>query len=272
MDDRYNPPWRTLYTALYARPTDSKVYGSMDIDFEAALEFMDRQEGQGLKLTATHLVLAAIGRTIAEDCPELNCMIVRGKAVPRDGIHVSVVVAIADSRGTAMTKLENVDQMPLSEIAAKTRERAKQERSTEGGKDTGKRQSLASIPWPLRRWMVRFMAYLLTEWGVDMPWFGVTKDSFGSVLLSNIGSFHIDNGLLALLPVARVSVAAAIGRVSQKPMVVDGQVVARWVLPVSATFDHRLVDGAMIGRFVNGVKRRLEEPTSLEKAATPLVR
>ena len=55
-------------------------------------------------------------------------------------------------------------------------------------------------------------------------------------------------------------------------MVVDGQVVARWVLPVSATFDHRLVDGAMIGRFVNGVKRRLEEPTSLEKAATPLVR
>jgi pyruvate/2-oxoglutarate dehydrogenase complex dihydrolipoamide acyltransferase (E2) component len=265
MGDIYNPAWRQLYIAMYARPSDSRVYGTMDVDFENARECIRQHADRGIKLTPMHLVIAALGRAIREDCPEFNCMIVRGRAVPRDGVHVSVAVSISGARGTSMTRVRDVDRRSLAEIAEDVRERAHDERSEAGTGDTAKRQSIGAVPWPLRRWLVRFVTYLLTEWGVDFPRFGITRETFGSALVSNIGTLGIDNGLLALMPVARVPVAVAVGQVVQKAKVVDGKVVARWTLPLAATFDHRLVDGAMIARIISSVRRRLEEPASLER-------
>ena len=43
------------------------------------------------------------------------------------------------------------------------------------------------------------------------------------------------------------------GKVRQEPAVVDGQVLIRWVLPLSLTFDHRAVTGGEATRFVGHV-------------------
>lgn len=265
MGDIHNPAWRQLFIALYSRPNDSRVYGTMDVDFEDARHFIRRHAEQGLKLTPLHLVLAAIGRAIREDCPGMNCLIVRGRAVPRDGTHAAVAVALPGDRGAAMTRVTDIDRKSLAQIAQDLRSRASEERSQGGTRETGNRLSIGVVPWPLRRWLVRFLTYLVAEWGLDAPWFGITRETFGTVIVSNIGSFGIDNGFLGLLPIGRVSLAVAVGEVAQKPRVVDGEVVARWTLPLTATFDHRLVDGAMIGRLVGSVRRRLEDPVSLEK-------
>ncbi len=51
----------------------------------------------------------------------------------------------------------------------------------------------------------------------------------------------------------------SIGRVAERPVVRDGQVVARPVGFVSVTFDHRVIDGARAAEFGLAVIRRLEE-------------
>ena len=43
----------------------------------------------------------------------------------------------------------------------------------------------------------------------------------------------------------------------------DGQIVVRKILPVTLSFDHRIADGADAARFVNHVKRLLEDPAAL---------
>ena len=50
------------------------------------------------------------------------------------------------------------------------------------------------------------------------------------------------------------------GRIYDKPMVVDGKIEIRKVLPLSLSFDHRVVDGAEAVRFMNTVKELLEDP------------
>ncbi|MFQ5863415.1 MAG: dihydrolipoamide acetyltransferase family protein [Candidatus Brocadiales bacterium] len=50
------------------------------------------------------------------------------------------------------------------------------------------------------------------------------------------------------------------GRIKDVPVVMEGKVVVRKVLPLSLTFDHRAVDGADAARFVNVVKEHLEDP------------
>jgi pyruvate dehydrogenase E2 component (dihydrolipoamide acetyltransferase) len=53
------------------------------------------------------------------------------------------------------------------------------------------------------------------------------------------------------------------GEIKERPMVVDGEVVARHVLTLSLSVDHRVVDGADAARFVNTLKEYLEDPSLL---------
>jgi pyruvate dehydrogenase E2 component (dihydrolipoamide acetyltransferase) len=54
----------------------------------------------------------------------------------------------------------------------------------------------------------------------------------------------------------------ATGRAEPEPAVVDGEVVPRRMLPISISFDHRILDGAEVARFTNHVIERLESPAS----------
>jgi pyruvate dehydrogenase E2 component (dihydrolipoamide acetyltransferase) len=54
-----------------------------------------------------------------------------------------------------------------------------------------------------------------------------------------------------------------LGAIEQRPVVEDGEVVARHTLPLSLSIDHRVVDGADAGRFANRVIEYLENPRLL---------
>jgi pyruvate dehydrogenase E2 component (dihydrolipoamide acetyltransferase) len=54
-----------------------------------------------------------------------------------------------------------------------------------------------------------------------------------------------------------------LGAIEQRPVVEDGEVVARHTLPLSLSIDHRVVDGADAGRFTNRVIEYLENPRLL---------
>ncbi|MCL5735871.1 MAG: 2-oxo acid dehydrogenase subunit E2 [Actinobacteria bacterium] len=53
------------------------------------------------------------------------------------------------------------------------------------------------------------------------------------------------------------------GRIGEIPVVREGQVVPRLILPLSLTFDHRLIDGAEAARFLNTIVGYLEDPDLL---------
>jgi pyruvate dehydrogenase E2 component (dihydrolipoamide acetyltransferase) len=54
----------------------------------------------------------------------------------------------------------------------------------------------------------------------------------------------------------------ALGRVLPRPWVVDGQVVARDVVTLSLSFDHRVVDGALGSRVLRAVADFLADPAT----------
>ncbi|MDY6774027.1 MAG: dihydrolipoamide acetyltransferase family protein, partial [Candidatus Nanohaloarchaea archaeon] len=53
------------------------------------------------------------------------------------------------------------------------------------------------------------------------------------------------------------------GVIEEKPIAVDGQVEVRKVIPLSLTFDHRVVDGAYAAQFMNELVTHLEDPELL---------
>jgi pyruvate dehydrogenase E2 component (dihydrolipoamide acetyltransferase) len=83
------------------------------------------------------------------------------------------------------------------------------------------------------------------------------------------GTFTITNygaiGGLYATPVINYPEVAILGmgRVRDVPVVREGQVVNRLMLPLSLTFDHQLIDGAEASRFLNLVIGYLEDPDLL---------
>jgi pyruvate dehydrogenase E2 component (dihydrolipoamide acetyltransferase) len=55
----------------------------------------------------------------------------------------------------------------------------------------------------------------------------------------------------------------ATGRIRERPVVRDGQIVIRSIMPLSLSFDHRVTDGALAARFVNMIMKFLQDPALL---------
>ncbi|CAN5121862.1 dihydrolipoamide acetyltransferase family protein [soil metagenome] len=85
--------------------------------------------------------------------------------------------------------------------------------------------------------------------------------SGGTITITNIGSYGMDTGTPIINPGEAAIVA--LGSIRQKPWVVDGQVLPRYVTTVGASFDHRIVDGDVASRFVADLASVLEEPALL---------
>ncbi len=83
----------------------------------------------------------------------------------------------------------------------------------------------------------------------------------GTFTISNLGMFDVDSFTAVINPPE--SAILAIGSITPTPVVVDGQVVARDRMKVTLSSDHRAIDGATAARFLQEVKRWLEEPFSL---------
>ncbi len=54
-----------------------------------------------------------------------------------------------------------------------------------------------------------------------------------------------------------------LGKITDKPVVRDGEIVVRKILPLSLTFDHRVIYGAESARFMNTIIQHLEDPDLL---------
>lgn len=53
------------------------------------------------------------------------------------------------------------------------------------------------------------------------------------------------------------------GRIEDMPVVKDNKIVIRKIMPISFTYDHRVLDGAEAARFINDLKALLENPKGL---------
>jgi pyruvate dehydrogenase E2 component (dihydrolipoamide acetyltransferase) len=83
----------------------------------------------------------------------------------------------------------------------------------------------------------------------------------GTFTITNLGAL----GGTGALPIINYPEVAILGvaRAREEAVVRDGQIVARLLLPLSVTFDHRIADGADGARFAADIVRRLEHPDEL---------
>ena len=79
--------------------------------------------------------------------------------------------------------------------------------------------------------------------------------------LNNVGSFGGSGGT-PIINYPEVAILA-VGRLQEKAIVRNGSIIARTMMPISLSFDHRLIDGALAGKFLARFKDLVEHPQQL---------
>jgi len=79
--------------------------------------------------------------------------------------------------------------------------------------------------------------------------------------LNNVGSFGGSTGT-PIINHPEVAILA-VGRLQEKAVVQQGEIIARPLMPLALSFDHRLIDGAMAGAFLARFKAFVENPQQL---------
>jgi pyruvate dehydrogenase E2 component (dihydrolipoamide acetyltransferase) len=85
--------------------------------------------------------------------------------------------------------------------------------------------------------------------------------SDATITLTNLGDLGVESAYAIIYP-PQVAIVA-VGRIVERPWVIDGRVEARSVITVSVSADHRAVDGRAAGSFLTAIDRAFQSPETL---------
>ncbi len=112
--------------------------------------------------------------------------------------------------------------------------------------------------------MLRLSAWLTVDLGLDLPRLGLRRHTFGSAMVSSVGMFGINRAYAPLSPYYRVPLLVLVGEVQSRPVAVEGEVVVRPMLTLSATLDHRYLDGFHAARLARAIEAYCADPAAFE--------
>lgn len=264
-----NTTRRKLAIATWSAPSEPNIYGKLVLDATQVLSYIAwLRERSGEKVTVGHVVGKALALALKQ-APGLNGRILFGRFVPHETVDITFLVALEGGADLAKAKIERVDEKPVAEIARALRERVERLR---GGRDEDFEKSkglLRALPTWLLRPLVFVTGWVTAALGVSARGLGLERFPFGSAVITNVGVFGVDEGFAPPTPFARVPVLVLVGAVSDRPAAVDGKVVVRPQLTITATLDHRFIDGAQVAVLARNVRATFDNPWSLEGLSGP---
>lgn len=258
--------WRKLAGATWKAANDPTIYGMLSVDATAANEFLTKLSGSK-HVTMTHLVTKAIADTLARH-PECNGYIRRGRVYLRERIDVFVLVAIAPdgvSDGAADltgVKIEDADRKTVIAIADEITAHVQDIRAGNDKSLASTKGLLSALPIWIARPALRFATFAQYELNWDLSPFGIPRDTFGAAFVTSVGTLGLGFAFPPIVPFTRLSVNVAAGAVQDQAVVDQGRIVAKPILPITATFDHRVIDGYQAAKLGQTFKRILEDPAS----------
>ncbi|HAZ12119.1 MAG: hypothetical protein A2X86_06285 [Bdellovibrionales bacterium GWA2_49_15] len=259
--------FRKMAMGTWAVAKDPSVYGLLEIDLSKTVTLVEAYEKKhNVKVTPAHMVGKAVAYCMKRR-PEINGMIRGKKIYLRENVSLFYQVNIPGEGKDKVKKatlsgavIHEAENLTLAKIAQGLSRKAQDLRE---GKDLEIKRNMELfkfIPWRLTGLYLDFVSWLMYGLNLNLSFLGVPKDPFGSIMITNIGGLGLDIAFAPLVPYSRVPVLLAVGAITDKPWVVDGQIVIRPILPIGATFDHRLIDGIHAAQMAQDFKKCFNEP------------
>ncbi|MCW2665406.1 MAG: 2-oxo acid dehydrogenase acyltransferase, partial [Frankiales bacterium] len=188
----------------------------MAVDASAVLAHCARLRAEsGVRMSPGAVVGVAFQRAI-EQVPAFHHRVAFGRLVPFTSYDVAFAVDIEAGADLAPVKVRDVDRKSLVDVGRELEAGAARLRARE---DRGYRTTSViarAVPWFLLRPLL--MVASLLNGGIGVRAFGQPAHPLGSLMVTNIGSFGLDEGYVAQVPLARTPLYVCVGAVRDAPM------------------------------------------------------
>ncbi|HVV84427.1 MAG TPA: 2-oxo acid dehydrogenase subunit E2 [Kofleriaceae bacterium] len=255
--------WRRIASAIWHAPDDPQIYGQLDVDATAVLAFIERGRAAGHHLTPTHLVGRAVARALVE-VPDLNVRIHAGHAVARPSVDVFFITAVRGGHDLSGVKVPDLGGRSVYQLAEDLALRAARMKRGDDPDLARSKQVMDRLPAPLLRAAVRASAFLTNTLALDLPPLGLHASPFGSAMVTSVGMFGLPQGFAPLAWMYDVPLLVLVGEITERAVVVDHRITVRPVIPITATIDHRYVDGWHVARLMRAFQGYLADPAAHE--------
>lgn len=256
--------WRKIAAAAWGSPNDPQIFGDLEVDAGNLLDFVERARAKtGVPITVTTVVGKAIAKALA-DHPELNVRMYRGRFIPRETVDIFFIVSAEKGAELSGVKVERTDEKPAVEVARELSERAGRIRTGDDAELGKTKKLIGSTPRRLLGASIRTSAWLTSDRNLDLKKWGLPRQAFGSAIISSVGMFGIKHAYAPLAKYYRIPFLVLVGEVGDRAVVIDGEVKARPILSLSATIDHRYIDGFHAARLATSAQEYLRDPAAFE--------
>lgn len=256
--------WRKIAAATWGAPNSPQIFGDLEVDASEVLSFMQRaRESTGTRVTITHMVGKAVAHAFGRH-PDLNIRIHGGRVTQRNTIDVFFIVSVEQGKELSGLKIEGADDKSVVDIARELSRRAGPIRTGEDVEFGKLKTMFARTPWRLLRVAFDLASRITTDFDIDLKRFGLPRQPFGSVIVSSVGMFGVQHAYAPLSRYYKIPVLLLVGEVTRKPVVIGDRIVARPLITLSATIDHRYLDGYHAARLAASAREYLEDPKRFE--------
>ena len=235
---------------------------------DAALAFMkdwnENRSAEYWTLTPMQIVLCALARTVGQR-PRINRFISNQRHYQRNNISFSFVTkkSLSDDGMEVNVIMPFRPEDTIADVNLRFKRFVGQAKSEDGNKTENDVEVFDRLPHWLIRLAVNGIRFLDRH-----NW--ITKDIirmlpfYSTAFLTNVGSIGLDAPIHHNFEIGNTGIFAALGKMKQiRELQADGSVEEYTVMPVTYTFDDRIVDGIYSGRAMGLLRNYIENPEQL---------
>lgn len=264
------PGFTKLAAHLMPTRTESTIYITQEIEMDEALAFMRRwnenKPDDAWTLTPMQIFLCALARMVAKR-PRINRFVSNRRHYQRNNISFSFVSkkTLSDDGLEVNVIMPFRPEDTIADVNARFRRFVGQAKSDDGNKTESDVKLFEKMPhWVLRLVVggIRFLDKhnFITVGIIRMMPF------YATIFVTNVGSIGLDAPIHHNYEVGNTGAFAAMGKLkSVREIQEDGSILKKTVMPVTYSFDDRIVDGIYTGRAMNLIKKYMENPEILTR-------
>jgi hypothetical protein len=256
-------PYRRMLPFMMRGRNESVVYYDDPAKAEKLLDFIPRaSKAFGFEVDITHCLVAAVRKGLWEN-PRMNQFIAGRRLYKRN--HTSITFSMKRKRMDKEAKLSAVklrvdDQAEtFRQLCERINTHINVERSGEETYSDKELSILSVIPRPIMDTAMTALHWL--DYHNLVPGAFIHADGFyTSVFIANLGSVGMHAGYHHLYEYGTCPLFMMVGKLEDRAVVEDGQIVARKFLPIRWTYDERIDDGLTSKYGMQSVREALENP------------
>ena len=253
-------PYRRLMSHIMVTRNESVVYMDDYVVADDLLAYLEKAKGR-FGADISHCLVGACAVGLAE-APTMNQFVMGRRLYQRRQREISFSMkrqAMNKKAKIAVVKKAIRSGLTFREFCDEVNAEINVQRTDKKTYADKEYNLFTMVPRPVLNWAVTLFRWL--DYHNILPASFIESDGmYASIFVANLGSLKMRAGYHHLYEWGNCSMFMMVGRIEEKPWVVDGEVVPRKILHIRWTYDERIDDGLSARFGMDAVRRVLENP------------